>query len=162
MKLEKFRKCLYCVARWGTLTRLDGDFLWYVNPNKHVNRLTYFPVTHLVHFWVMHKELDGGFPRWLSRKISVCHCRRSVRCEVDPWLRNFPMEGEMETHSRITAWKVPWTQKPGMLCPWVTKSDRMQWIINRIPKRGYIFKMFNPSPYAVYWVIYLYTMWNMN
>ena len=26
-----------------------------------------------------------------------------------------PLEGDMETHSRILAWRIPWTQKPGGL-----------------------------------------------
>ena len=26
-----------------------------------------------------------------------------------------PLEGEMATHSRILAWKIPWTEEPGGL-----------------------------------------------
>ena len=26
-----------------------------------------------------------------------------------------PLEKEMETHSGILAWKIPWTEKPGLL-----------------------------------------------
>ena len=26
-----------------------------------------------------------------------------------------PLEGEMATHSSILAWKIPWTEEPGML-----------------------------------------------
>ena len=33
-----------------------------------------------------------------------------------------PLEKEVATHSRILAWKIPWTEGPGRACPWVTKS----------------------------------------
>ena len=29
--------------------------------------------------------------------------------------REYPPEEEMETHSSILAWKIPWTEKPGRL-----------------------------------------------
>ena len=28
-----------------------------------------------------------------------------------------PLEKEMATHSSILAWKIPWTEEPGTLCP---------------------------------------------
>ena len=37
----------------------------------------------------------------------------------DTWVRFLdgkdPLEKEMETHSRILAWRIPWTEKPGGL-----------------------------------------------
>ena len=33
-----------------------------------------------------------------------------------------PLEKEMETHSSILAWKIPWTEEPGRLVYGVTKS----------------------------------------
>ena len=34
------------------------------------------------------------------------------------------LEKEMETHSSILAWKIPWMEKPGAgYSPWVTKSQ---------------------------------------
>ena len=29
-----------------------------------------------------------------------------------------PLEKEMATHSSILAWRIPWTEEPGGLCPW--------------------------------------------
>ena len=36
--------------------------------------------------------------------------------------REDPLKKEMATHSSILAWRIPWTEKPGRLHPWVTKS----------------------------------------
>ena len=39
----------------------------------------------------------------------------------ETWVRSLgqkdPLEKEMETHSGILAWKIPWTEKPGRLEP---------------------------------------------
>ena len=51
-------------------------------------------------------------PWWLSRKESVCQCRRH---EFDPWVREDPLEEEMATHSSILAWRIPWKEEPGGL-----------------------------------------------
>ena len=52
-----------------------------------------------------------GLPWWLSGKESVCQSRRHT---FDPWLGR-PLEKEMATHSRILAWRIPWTEEPGGL-----------------------------------------------
>ena len=36
-----------------------------------------------------------------------------------------PPEKEMATHSSILAWKIPWTEEPGELCPWSCKESVM-------------------------------------
>ena len=37
-----------------------------------------------------------------------------------------PLEKEMETHSSILAWKIPWTEEPGRLVsPWGRKGSDM-------------------------------------
>ena len=33
------------------------------------------------------------------------------------------LEKEMATHSSILAWKIPWTEEPGPVQYWVTKSQ---------------------------------------
>ena len=54
-----------------------------------------------------------GLPRWYSGKPSACQCQR---CGFDPWVGiKDPLDKEMETHSRILAWEIPWTEEPGML-----------------------------------------------
>ena len=50
---------------------------------------------------------DGmGLPRWLSRKVSACHCRRPKSCKFDPWVRKIPLEEEMATRTSILAWRI--------------------------------------------------------
>ena len=34
---------------------------------------------------------------------------------INPWFRKIPWVREMATHSRILAWRIPWTEKPGRL-----------------------------------------------
>ena len=42
---------------------------------------------------------------------------------VQPLDQEDPLEEEMVTHSSILAWKIPWTEEPGMLYrPWGCKS----------------------------------------
>ena len=36
--------------------------------------------------------------------------------------REDPLEKEMETHSSIPAWRIPWTEEPGWLQPIVLKE----------------------------------------
>ena len=35
----------------------------------------------------------------------------------DPWVGKIPWRKEMETHSSILAWKILWTEAPGVLQP---------------------------------------------
>ena len=35
------------------------------------------------------------------------------------------LEKEMATHSSILAWKIPWTEKPGVYSPWGRKESDM-------------------------------------
>ena len=37
--------------------------------------------------------------------------------------REDPLEEEMATHSRIFAWKIPWTEKPGGYSLWGQKES---------------------------------------
>ena len=56
-----------------------------------------------------------GLPRWLSgKKESACQCRRHRRLV---WSLDWedPLEKEMATHSRILAWRIPWTEELGGL-----------------------------------------------
>ena len=40
-------------------------------------------------------------------------------CNVRDWVQSLgwedPLEKEMATHSTILAWKIPWTEEPGVL-----------------------------------------------
>ena len=37
--------------------------------------------------------------------------------------RGDPLEESKVTHSRILAWRIPWTEKPGRYSPWITNSQ---------------------------------------
>ena len=39
-----------------------------------------------------------------------------------------PLEEGMATHSSILTWRIPWTEKPGGLSPWIEKSQT--WLSN--------------------------------
>ena len=47
----------------------------------------------------------------LSDKESTCHCRR---LRLHPWVGR-ALKEEMAPHSRILAWRIPWTEEPGGL-----------------------------------------------
>ena len=51
-----------------------------------------------------------GLPGGLSGKESACSARKQ---RLSPW--ECPLEDEMETHSNIIAWEIPWTQEPDEL-----------------------------------------------
>ena len=53
-----------------------------------------------------------GLPGWLSDKRICLQCRRRGFLSLG-WEE--PLEEEMATHSRILAWRIPWTEEPGGL-----------------------------------------------
>ena len=58
---------------------------------------------------------NGGFPGGTSGKEYTCQCRLDVRDEgTIPELGRSPGRGTA-THSRVPAWGIPWTEKPGRL-----------------------------------------------
>jgi len=54
-----------------------------------------------------------GFPKWLSDKESACNAGELGL--IPGWGRS--LKKEMAIHSRILAWEIPWTEKPGGLQP---------------------------------------------
>ena len=55
-----------------------------------------------------------GFPGGASGRESICQCRRHKRHGFNPWAGKNPLEEGMTTHSSILAWKIPWTEEPGV------------------------------------------------
>ena len=55
-----------------------------------------------------------GFPGGASGKEPTCQCRRRKT-----WVQSLgwedPLEEGMATHSRILAWRIPWTEETGGL-----------------------------------------------
>ena len=45
----------------------------------------------------------------------------------DTWVQSLgqedPTEKEMATHSSTLAWRIPWREEPGRLCPWGRKES---------------------------------------
>ena len=77
-----------------------------------------------------------GFPGGSDSKESACNVGdlgSSLGWEA-------PLGKEMETHSIILAWRIPWTKEPGGLQPvgsqrgghdWVTHTHRRLWLLHR-------------------------------
>ena len=57
----------------------------------------------------------GGFPGGASGEEPACPCRRHNETRIRSLGREDPLEEDMATHSRILAWRIPWTQEPGGL-----------------------------------------------
>ena len=55
-------------------------------------------------------------PRWLGGKKSICLPMQEPK---EMWVQSLgredPPEEEMETHSSILAWEIPWTEERGRL-----------------------------------------------
>ena len=49
----------------------------------------------------------------------VAQVVKNLPAVQETWVRSLtqedPLEKEMATHSRIIAWKIPWTEEPGMV-----------------------------------------------
>ena len=56
----------------------------------------------------------SGLPPWLSGKESTCSAGDMGDAGLILGLGR-PLEKEMETHSSILAWKIPWIEEPGRL-----------------------------------------------
>ena len=64
-------------------------------------------------------------PRQLSGQESAYQCRRCGFWSLG-W--EDPLEEEMETHSSILAWRIPWTEEPGSLySTWGCKRVEHDW-----------------------------------
>ena len=56
-----------------------------------------------------------GFPGGTSGKEPAFKCRRHKRHGFDSLGLEDPLEEGISVHSRILAWKIPWTEEPGKL-----------------------------------------------
>ena len=56
-----------------------------------------------------------GLPRWVSGKQPTCHAGDIRDVGLIPESGRSPRGGHMATHSSILAWRIPWTEEPGML-----------------------------------------------
>ena len=56
-----------------------------------------------------------GLPGALVVKEPACQCRMTQEKWVQSLGRENLLEEGMATHSRILAWRIPWTEEPGGL-----------------------------------------------
>ena len=54
-----------------------------------------------------------GLPWWLSGKESTC-VQETQETQVRSLSREDPLEEGMTAHSSILAWRIPWTEEPGL------------------------------------------------
>ena len=65
---------------------------------------------------------DISWASLMAQMVRIClQCRRPG---FDPWVWKIPLEKEMDTHSSILAWRIPWTEEPGGLVHGVAKSQK--------------------------------------
>ena len=50
-----------------------------------------------------------GFTDGATGKEPTCQHRRCKRCEFDPWVGKNALKKEIDTHTSILAWEIPWT-----------------------------------------------------
>ena len=78
--------------------------------------LIYFYYNHRLPWWL----------RWLKKKKKIfLQCRR---LEFYPWKN--PLEKGTATHSRILAWRMPWTEEPDRLQSMSSQRVGCGWIPN--------------------------------
>ena len=64
------------------------------------------------HVWYIVKT-RMGFPGGTGGKEPTCHCRREIWVQSLGWEN--PLKEGLAAHSRILAWRIPWTEEPGGL-----------------------------------------------
>ena len=59
------------------------------------------------------------------------HRLQCRRYKLDPWVEKKPEKG-VETHSRILAWEIPWTEEAGITdSMYVSLSELQELVIDR-------------------------------
>ena len=66
-------------------------------------------------FLLLHIWIPLGYPVGSSGKEPVCLLQETQETWVQFLGQEDPLEKEIATHSRILAWEIPWTEKPGGL-----------------------------------------------
>ena len=61
--------------------------------------------------WGLLRVLWASLVAQLAKNLSPCNGRQET--QVQSLGREDPLEEEMATHSRILAWRIPWTEEPG-------------------------------------------------
>ena len=69
-----------------------------------------------------------GFHGDSDGKESACHAIHKTWVQSLGW--EDPLEKEMETHSSVLAWRIPWTEEPGRLQSMGSQRVRHEWVTN--------------------------------
>ena len=74
--------------------------------------------------WLTDFHFQWGFPGGVSSKEPACQCRGHKRCCFDPCIGRIPWRN---THSKILARRIPWTEEPGGLQSMWSQRVRHHW-----------------------------------
>ena len=57
----------------------------------------------------------------------------------DPWVRKIPLEKGLVNHSSVLAWRIPWTEEPGMLqsMVWQRVFKNIYTLIEKLQNKTY-------------------------
>ena len=68
------------------------------------------------------ERVELAFEPKESGLLSLAQLVKNPPAVQETWVRALgredPLEKEMATHSRVLAWRIPWTEEPGGLHPW--------------------------------------------
>ena len=79
-------------------------------PVPSINQKSNLSCYNCITWSIMHASWWASLVAQLVNSLSQCRWPG-----FDHWVRKIPLEKEMATHSRILAWKSPWTEEPGRL-----------------------------------------------
>ena len=136
---------------------------WLISLGRMSSRPTY--VVAYVRIFSLFKanNIPWYLPRWLSSKESACQCRRHG---FDPWVRKIP--GQVNgNHSRILAWEIPQTEKPGRLQSTGVSKSRTQlsdWVHMKYSTVCTDYMWFIHSPIntwdtSTFWLLWIMLLW---
>ena len=79
--------------------------------------MTFFSETKLILFsqvdYLTKLTVIEGFPCGSSGKEPSCQGRRHKTHRFNPWVGKILWGNGITTHSRVLAWRIPWTEEPG-------------------------------------------------
>ena len=101
-----------------------------------------------------------GFPGGTGGKEFACQSRRHKKCGLDPWVRKIPLEEEMITHSKILAWRIPWTEESGGLQSFRTpvRNHSRPEVCTSCTFQGFVSRVWCPPGSVAYTAAFLNTL----
>ena len=96
--------------------------------------LTYIQISQKAGHVVWYSHLVKNFPKFVVIHTAslVAQMVKRLPKMRETWFqflgREVPLEKEMETHSSILAWKIPWTEEPGRLQSMLSQRVGHDWV----------------------------------